>query len=431
MTAALLLALLALPQTPAPLASELATLVDLPTAKERAAKAHELAARKETSLEDWLAAMRAFGSFEKHAAGIESVKIPLLVEGKTEETELWLCIPASYDPAKPAPLVCAFHGTGDTGQGMAEMWRGIAEELGALVLAPSEAGKNDGYGWTVRERESALESLRWMRRHFDVDERRIHATGISRGGHLAWDLALRHPDLFASLAPLIGGPRLAIVRGQNNMRLLENLAPLPIRDLQGSKDDEVLVESLRVAFARLAKFGAQDARLTEFPELGHAFEFGAVDWKQFLGAAERPLEPERVVRCSARLDEARSFWVEIMAFEKNVEEEFQPVIPVNEWKALDAAGQRARMLKEAEKRTARLEVKREAPGRFAASGSGVAGFRLLLAQEQLGPKNSVQLKWQAKLIAPKSVALDKAIALADFAERFDRTRIPVAEFRGP
>jgi len=429
--AALLLALVANPQTPAPLGKELEPLVDLPTAKERRAKALEFAARKETSLEDWLAAMRAFGAFEKPVAGFKTEKVPLLADGKLEDTELCLYIPSSYDPAKPAPLICAYHGTGGSGKEMAEMWRADAEKIGALVLAPSEAGPNEGYGWTQRERDSALSALRWMRRHYNVDERRIFATGISRGGHLAWDLALRHPDLFAALAPQIGGPRLAIVRGQNNMRLLENLAPLPIRDLQGAKDDEVLVESLRVAFARLAKLGALDAKLTEFADLGHSFEFGAVDWKSFFGAAERPLEPERVVRCSARVDEARSFWVEITGFDKNVEEVFQPVIAANEWKALDLPGQRARMMKEAEKRTARLELKREGPGQFTAIGSGVAGFRLLLTQAMLGPKGGVQLRWQAKLIAPKTVTIDKAIALVDFAERFDRTWIPVAECRGP
>jgi len=426
--AAFLLALLV--QSP-PLGKELEQLVDLPNAKERHAKAVELAARKETSLEDWLAAMRAFGTFEKPVAGFKTEKVPLLADGKLEETELWLYIPTNYDPARPAPLICAYHGTGGSGKEMAEMWRATAESLGALVLAPSEAGANDGYGWTQRERDSALSALRWMRRHFNVDERRIFATGVSRGGHLAWDLALRHPDLFAALAPQIGGPRLAIVRGQNNMRLLENLVPLPIRDLQGAKDDEVLVESLRVAFARLAKLGAKDAKLIEFPDLGHSFEFGAVDWKAFFGAAQRPAEPERVVRCSARLDEARSFWIEITAFEKNVEEIFQPVIPVNEWKALDLPAQRARMLKEADKRTARLEVKREGPGKFSATGSGVASFRLLLTQEMLGPKNSVQIKWQAKSIAPQSSVPGKLIALDDFAERFDRGWIPVAECRAP
>jgi len=43
----------------------------------------------------------------------------------------------------------------------------------------------------------------------------------------------------------------------------------------------------------------------------------------------------------------------------------------------------------------------------------------------------VLLKWQGKAYAPRTATLDKAIALADFAERFDRSWIPVAEFRGP
>ncbi|MBK7645463.1 MAG: prolyl oligopeptidase family serine peptidase [Planctomycetes bacterium] len=428
MIEALLLALLV--QTP-PLGAQLEALVDLATPQERQARALELAASKETSLEDWLAAMRAFGRFEKSEAGAKVEKVPLLCDGKLEETELQLHIPPNYDPARPAPLICAFHGTGGSGREMVELWHALADALGALVLAPSDPGKNDGYGWTQRERDGALEALRWMRRHYDVDEHRIYATGISRGGHLAWDLALRHPDLFAALAPQIGGPRLAIVRGQNNMRLLENLVPLPIRDLQGAQDDEVLVESLHVAFARLAKFGAQDALLKEFPKLGHSFEFDAVDWKSFLGGAVRPSAPEHVVRCSARLGEARSFWIEITGFEKEVSEEFQPIIPVNEWKALDAAGQRARMLKEAEKRTARLEAKFEGPGKFTLVGSGVTSFRLLLSSERLGPQNKLSLKWQGKSRAPQTVVLDKKVALEDFAECFDRSWIPVAEYRGP
>ena len=70
-------------------------------------------------------------------------------------------------------------------------------------------------------------------------------------------------------------------------------------------------------------------------------------------------------------------------------------------------------------------------GKFSLRGSGVTGFRLLLTQEELGPRNSVLLTWQGKALAPRPATVDKAIALGDFAERFDRTRIPVVEFRGP
>ena len=68
----------------------------------------------------------------------------------------------------------------------------------------------------------------------------VFVTGISRGGHLTWDLALRHPDLWAGCIPMIGGPRITMQNGQNNLRYLDNVVHLPIRDLQGSGDHPLL-----------------------------------------------------------------------------------------------------------------------------------------------------------------------------------------------
>src|SRR5436189_20252 len=79
----------------------------------------------------------------------------------------------------------------------------------AGVIAPTEAGENAGYRFSARERASALAALRWARLRFDLDPDRVLVTGSSRGGHMSWDLALRHPGLFAAAAPMIGAPRMA------------------------------------------------------------------------------------------------------------------------------------------------------------------------------------------------------------------------------
>src|SRR5947207_1046414 len=42
-----------------------------------------------------------------------------------------------------------------------------------VVVAPTEAGPNEGYRFTERERRSALSALRWARRRLDVDENRV------------------------------------------------------------------------------------------------------------------------------------------------------------------------------------------------------------------------------------------------------------------
>lgn len=427
-------------EAPVDLARELAAAVDLPAARARRDAANALAARKEIALEDWLLAMKSFGSAASTGSpnfpnfpnsigpsdpGAHVETVPLQVGAKIEDTELARFVPRSYDPHTPAPLMLALHGTGGSGKDVEPMWRAVAEKLGMLVLAPSEAGPNEGYAFSDRERDAAMAALRWMRRRYNIDENRIFASGISRGGHMAWDLALRAPDLFAALAPMIGSPRFNLNNGQNNLRFLENLVAMPIRDLQGSKDDPGVLFNLHLSFDKLTRWKAPDAKLIEFPERGHDFDFGAVDWVQFLGAAARHPTPDRVVRTAAVTGEARAFWVEITALGKNAIEDLKPRVTASEWNKLDDDGRRRFLEAEVEKHTARLEVKRTAPGRFTATGLEIVSFRLLLADEMFDAAKTVQVVFNGKTIEKKARA-DKRALLQEFVERFDRTFLPVA-----
>ena len=253
--------------------AELARLVDLPTPAERRRAADALALRGDVDVDAWLAAMRAFapaGPPDQPEVVQESTE--LWNGDRLEQVELHAYVPQDLDPTKPAPLLLMSHGTGGSGRGQHRFWRGTADALGMIVVAPSESGPNEGYAYSERERQIALASIRWARRRFDVDEDRVFLTGISRGGHLTWDLALRYPDLCAAIAPMIGGPRLNIGDGQNNLRYLENVVHLPIRDLQGSQDHPLLLFNLHLAFEKLDALKAADAKLIEFPERGHSFE---------------------------------------------------------------------------------------------------------------------------------------------------------------
>lgn len=186
----------------------------------------------------------------------------------------------------------------------------------------------------------ALSALRYARRRFNVDENRIYCTGVSCGGHMVWDLALRHPDRFAAIVPMIGGPRILRANGQNNLRYLENIAHLSILDFQGSKDDKYLVANVRLAFQQLVALGSDHANLVEFPELGHAFDMGKVDWAEFFGARRRDSVPDRVVRMAAEPEESCSFWVELTEVDTS-RVKVVPKIPTSaQFETLDEMGQR-------------------------------------------------------------------------------------------
>lgn len=403
----------------------LAAAVDLedPVARRNAANA--LAARKDVTLDAWLELARTFGACEPKAVGRGVHRASLRVLDKVEETDLHVYVPASYDPAKPAPLMLAFHGTGGSGDQAGPFWNEVADALGMLVLAPTEAGKNEGYAFSDRERAAALAALRWMRRRFDVDEDRVYAMGISRGGHLTWDLALRFPDRFAAIAPMIGSPRFNLTHGQNNLRFLENVVQLPIRDLQGSKDDPGVLANLHEAFAKLERWKAPDAKLVEFADLGHDFRFEAVDWKAWLGAAKRVAVPKRIVRAACEKTEASTSWLELTGLAKDAAEDLRPSVKDTVWNAMDEKARRAWLEGEVEKHTARCEATWDAPGAFTVSSTLVTSFRLLLTRDLFDPAKPVVVTWNGKKVEKRARG-DARVLLQRFVERFDRSFLPVA-----
>lgn len=426
MFAALLCLAGALPQDPPEPATALARLVDLPTAAARRAEADALAARS-IPLDQWVAACRAFGTFAAKEPGPSRQTVPLQVLGVAEPTELFLYVPKDA-PRGPRPLLLWGHGAGGSGAREYLPWQDLADRLGMYVLAGTEFGKEPGYGFSPRERQAQLAALRWARRQVDVDENAVFVGGASRGGHLTWDLALRWPDQFAGALPCIGGPRMQL-GVQNNLRFLENVVRLPIRDLQGAQDDPLLLVNLRLAFARLQKLGAKDAVLHEFADRGHAYDLAAIDWAAFFALRREP-RPARVVRLAADLAEARAHWVVITAFDEKVALEFAPQVAPGAWDALDEAGRRALLLDRLVERTARLQVTDQGRGRFAAEGRGVKSFTLLLTAEMLGKEGAVEVRWQNKTVR-KVAAPSAQVLLREFAERFDRTFLPVASVSVP
>jgi dienelactone hydrolase len=406
-------------------------LVDAPTPSARKTLAASLARQNANAFDAWAQGMRDFGRFSAQPTDIRSETVDLQVLDKRESTVLWIYTPAKYDPTKPTPLMLAFHGTGDSGQGMHHMWRKLADEQGFLLLSPSEAGDNDGYHFSDRERAAALAALRWMRRHYNVDENHIYASGISRGGHLTWDLALRFPDQFAAIAPMIGSPRLTLVAGQNNMRLLENVAELSIRDLQGARDDPNLVDSVRMAFELLGRFAPRDAKLIEFAELGHAFDFDAVDWNTELPACKRDPWPDSVVRCTATKDEGRSYWLEITGLDKDVRETFKPKVQQNDWLKMDETARRKFFVAEAVERNARAHARRISPGVFSLKLDGATKVRLYLRAEDLEANaGALRITLNGKILERKAKP-DLRTMLEDFAERFDRSAVVYSKVEIP
>jgi len=108
-----------------------------------------------------------------------------------------------------------------------------------------------------------------------------------------------------------------------------------------------------------------------------------------------------------------------------VKEVFGLRVP-REWSRMGPDLQRAYAAKQAETRTARLEIRMESPGVFVVSSTDVKRFRLLLTREMIAPDGSVAVKFNKRRIK-KRPKESKQVLLQEFAERFERTFLPTYE----
>ena len=130
-----------------------------------------------------------------------------------------LFVPTGYDPTSPAPLVLNFHGLlGSPSQQVDfSQFNGAAETHGMLVAYPAGIGASFNAGSCCGQAATdGVDDVGFARALVQdvtvkmcVDPRRVFATGMSNGGHMAHRLACEAPDVFAAAASVTGALRLA------------------------------------------------------------------------------------------------------------------------------------------------------------------------------------------------------------------------------
>lgn len=346
-------------------------------------------------------------------------------------TKVGIYLPEAYETQRRLPLLLASHGTGGTSAWQLGRWRRTAASIPMIVLAATEQGEDGGYRFSEQERQTQISLLRWALLHLSVDPDRVFLTGASRGGHLVWDVGTRHPDRWAGLVPCIGGPYAASHHGRNNLRLIENLVDMPIRDLQGEKDDPGLLWNLRYAFRRLAELGARDAELLTFPELGHGYRQDAVDWPEFFGSCRRDPTPSRIRFSAVRLGEARCHWIRILGFDRKVKSIVRMPVPAG-WNRMKEEARRHYVLDAAYERTAHLKARLEGPEdnrKLIIQSRNVKRVRVQLplllvpgALESKGPVLLLDWNGRRRRIRLKP---NLRLLLSDYCQRLDLRSAPV------
>jgi polyhydroxybutyrate depolymerase len=160
-------------------------------------------------------------------------------------------LPASYDPARPTPLILAFHGGGGDMQHMAKDEHygivGKSDRAGFIVAFPNGTGAmGDKFAtWNAgaccgKARDARVDDVAFARavvadlqRRYAIDAGRIFAMGMSNGGMMSHRLACEASDLFAGIAA---------VAGTDNTLACAPAKPIPILHIHARNDDHVLFE---------------------------------------------------------------------------------------------------------------------------------------------------------------------------------------------
>ena len=192
-----------------------------------------------------------------------------------------LYVPFNYSPDKSYALMVSLHGAGhrgdnnssQLGQLMKLMSRSDVAVDEVIVLAP-QCPSNQKWvdtDWSLgsysladtpesNEIKAVMEILGQLREKYNVDAKRIYASGYSMGGYGTWNLLMNHSDVFCAAVAMCGAA---------DPSQAATLVDVPVWAIHGVKDPTVPVSGSQEMVAAIQAAGGTKVRYTELPDHEH------------------------------------------------------------------------------------------------------------------------------------------------------------------
>jgi dienelactone hydrolase len=244
-------------------------------------------------------------------------------------------LPGGYAASRKWPLVLQLHGFNPANPLYWDWWSADNRHAGPDT-EPAGGGvvyiEPHGRGNVQYRSFADADVLRCMaeaRKLLSIDENRVYLTGDSMGGWGTWNVATRHPELFAAIAPVFGGvdyhstmpadvaagltlAERFINEKDSSWSMADGLVNTPIFVHHGDKDEAVNVEWSRWGVRLLQRWG-YDIRYREYPGKVHEalqINNGHMNLDWFL-RHERDPAPRQVRVRSGDLRHAQAWWVRV------------------------------------------------------------------------------------------------------------------------
>lgn len=155
----------------------------------------------------------------KYDSGVTEVRARVPQSNQT--VTYLLKLPPEYRHGRSYPVLILLHREDEKANEMLERWSAQAAEQGYILVAPRwHLGLGSVYGYTDQEQNTVLTALLDLRKRFNVDSDRVFLFGLGQGANMVLDVGLSHPDIFAGIMPMSGGPDLFVWRYWRNAQNL-------------------------------------------------------------------------------------------------------------------------------------------------------------------------------------------------------------------
>jgi dienelactone hydrolase len=253
-------------------------------------------------------------------------------------------LPGGYAASRRWPLVLQLHGFNPANPLYWDWWSAdtrhggpdteFAGHQGVIYIAPH--GRGNTQYLTLGDAD-VLRCMAEARKLLSIDENRTYLTGDSMGGWGTWNVATRHPELFAAIAPIFGGvdyhstmsEELAktltpaerfINEKQSSWGMADSLINTPVFVHHGDADAAVNVEWSRWGVRLMQRWG-YDIRYREYPGRIHEelqVNNGTMNIDWFLRHVRDP-DPRKVRIRSGELRNAAAWWIRVQQAAKPLE----------------------------------------------------------------------------------------------------------------
>lgn len=384
-----------------------------PAAAARAAADIE---KSKITFEQALQQLRAGRAYSAQKTGV----IPAKVRVNSTDHFYSLNVPANYDPAKKYQVRFQLHGgvggrTDNQPRGNGEIGQlaGNPEQLYVLPYAW------DAAGWWSDDQVLSLSTIvDSLKRTYNVDENRVHISGVSDGGTGAYWIAMRDTTPYASFLPLNG---FIMVLGNGEIDdgkvYPGNLRNKPLFVINGGKDRLYPTSATEPYTRYLMKSGVNieyhpqpegEHNTRWWPEMKDPFE-------KFVTAHPRDPHPDRLTWEASDAAHARAHWLVIDQFGS-----------VSGERAVEDVNTETDFSRE--KKPGRVDLVRKG-NTVEANTQGVTAFTLLLSPDEFDFSQPIRVLANGRQVHNARVQPDVKTLLKWAAKDNDRTMLYGAEVR--